>query len=54
MKLHVVMLDNGMRAFAVPVYFGEGILKTENAIVEKTQKGEKISVTPSQETITKE
>ena len=53
-KLHVVIKGKGMRAFAVPVYFGEGQLKTQKAAVEKTQKGEKISVSAAEETITKE
>jgi len=53
-KLHVVMPGKGMRAFAVPVYFGEGKLQTDNIAVEKTQEGENISVTAAQETITKE
>ena len=53
-KLHVVMKGKGMRAFAVPVYFGEGQLKTQKAAVEKTQKGENITVSAAEETITEE
>ena len=53
-RLHIVMKDKGMRAFAVPVYFGEGKLKKVNTTVEKTQKGEMISVSAAEETITKE
>lgn len=53
-KLHVVMKGKGMRAFAVPVYFGEGQLKTQKAAVEKTPKGENITVFAAEETITKE
>ena len=53
-KLLVSIKGKGMRAFAVPVYIGDGILKTKKAVVEKTEKGENISVTAAQETITKE
>jgi hypothetical protein len=53
-KLHVVIKGKGMRAFAVPVYFGEGQLKTQKAAVEKTQTGENISVSAAEETITEE
>lgn len=53
-KLHVAIKGKGMRAFAIPVYFGEGQLKTQKAAVEKTQKGENISVSAAEETITKE
>lgn len=53
-RLHVVIKGKGMRAFAVPVYFGEGKLQTNNVTVEKTQEGEKISVSAAEETITKE
>jgi len=53
-KLRVAIKGKGMRAFAVPVYFGEGKLKTENVILEKNQEGETISVSAAEETITKE
>jgi LEA14-like dessication related protein len=53
-KLHVSIKGKGMRAFAVPVYFGEGKIKTQNTAVAKTQEGENIIVSPAQETITKE
>lgn len=53
-KLRVSIKGKGMRAFAVPVYFGEGKLKTSHTAVEKTQEGENISVSAAEETITKE
>ena len=53
-KVQVVIEGKGMRAFAVPVYVGEGKLKTDTSAVEKTQKGENISVSAAEETITKE
>ena len=53
-KLHVVLKGKGMRAFAVPVYFGEGKLKTANSSIEKTQDGENISVSSAQESIEQE
>ena len=53
-KLLVSIKGKGMRAFVVPVYVGDGVLKTKKAAVEKTEKGENISVSAGQETITKE
>ena len=53
-KLVVSIKGKGMRAFAVPVYIGDAVLKTKKAEVEKTEKGENISVSKAQETITKE
>lgn len=53
-KLHVSIKGKGMRAFAVPVYIGDAVLKTNKTVVEKTEKGENISVTAAEETITKE
>ena len=53
-KILVSIKGEGMRAFAVPVYVGDGISKTPKAAVEKTDKGESISVSAAQETITKE
>lgn len=53
-KLHVSIKGQGMRAFAVPVYIGDAVLKTKKTVVEKTEKGENISVTAAEETITKE
>lgn len=53
-KVQVVIEGKGMRAFAVPVYVGEGKLKTDTSAVEKTQQGENISVSVAEETITKE
>ncbi len=55
----VSIKGQGMRAFAVPVYVGDAVLKTkktaaEHTTVEKTDKGETISVSAAQETITKE
>lgn len=53
-KLLVAIKGQGMRAFAVPVYVGEGTLKTKKAPVEKTTGGEIITVSPAQESIIKE
>ena len=53
-KLRVAIKGKGMRAFAVPVYFGEGKLKTSHTAVEKTQEGENISVSAAEETIIEE
>ncbi len=53
-RILVSIKGKGMRAFAVPVYVGDGVLKTKKTAVEKTEKGENISVSAAQETITKE
>ena len=53
-KLLISIKGKGMRAFAVPVYVGDAVLKTKKAAVEKTEKGENISISAAQETITKE
>lgn len=53
-KLLISIKGKGMRAFAVPVYVGDAVLKTKKAAVEKTEKGENINVSAAQETITKE
>lgn len=53
-KLLISIKGKGMRAFAVPVYVGDGMLKTKKTVVEKTEQGENISVSPAEETITKE
>lgn len=58
-RVLVSIKGQGMRAFAVPVYVGDGVLKTkkmaaENTAVEKTDKGENIAVSAAEETITKE
>jgi hypothetical protein len=50
-RLIVTMKDKGMRAFAVPVYVGEGKLKTTKKPIEKSKKGENIIVSPAVETI---
>ena len=50
-KLLVSIKGQGMRAFAVPVYVGDGVSKAEKAPVEKTTSGETISVSPAQESI---
>jgi hypothetical protein len=48
-----------MRAFAVPVYVGDAVLKIKKTAaghrtIEKTDKGETISVSAAQESITEE
>ncbi len=53
-RILVSIKGKGMRAFAVPVYVGDTVLKTKKTAVEKTDKGETISVSAAQETITKE
>jgi len=53
-RIQVAIKGQGMRAFAVPVYVGEAVLKTKKTAVEKTDKGETISVSAAEETITKE
>ena len=53
-KIVVSIKGKGMRAFAVPVYIGDAVLKTKKTAVEKTDKGENISVSKAQETIIKE
>ncbi len=58
-RVLVSIKGQGMRAFAVPVYVGDAVLKTkktaaEHSTIEKTDKGETISVSAAQESITKE
>ena len=53
-RILVSIKGKGMRAFAVPVYVGDGVLKTTKTEVEKTDIGENISVSAAQETIIKE
>lgn len=50
-KLIVSIKGQGMRAFAVPVYVGEGVSKAEKKPVAKTSSGEAISVSAAQESI---
>jgi len=53
-RIQVAIKGQGMRAFAVPVYVGDAVLKTKKTAVEKTDKGETISVSAAEESITKE
>ena len=53
-KLLVSLKGKGMRAFSVPVYVGDGLVKTKKSPIKKTDKGEKISVSEAQETVIKE
>ena len=53
-KLLVSIKGKGMRAFSVPVYVGDGLVKTKKSPLGKTEKGEKISVSEAQETVIKE
>lgn len=53
-KLLVSIKGQGMRAFTVPVYVGDATLRTKKTAVEKTTSGESISVSPAEESITKE
>ncbi len=53
-RIQVAVKGQGMRAFAVPVYVGDAVLKTKKTAVEKTDKGKTISVSAAEETITKE
>lgn len=58
-RIQVAIKGQGMRAFAVPVYVGDALLKAKKtaaaqSIIEKTDKGETISVSAAEETITKE
>jgi len=50
-RLIVSIKGKGMRAFAVPVYVGDGKLKAVKKTVEKTKRGENITVSPAAETI---
>ena len=50
-KLIVSIKGQGMIAFAVPVYVGEGVSKAEKKPVTKTSSGEAISVSAAQESI---
>ena len=58
-RIQVAIKGQGMRAFAVPVYVGDAVLKTKKtagvqSTMEKTERGETISVSSAEETITKE
>ena len=53
-RIQVLIQDQGMRAFAVPVYVGDAVLKTKKTAVAKTEKGETVSVSAAEETISKE
>lgn len=53
-KLLVSIKGQGMRAFAVPVYVGDGIPKMKKTPVEKTTSGETISISPAEESIIEE
>ncbi|WP_309500227.1 hypothetical protein [Sulfurovum sp.] len=53
-KLLVSIKGQGMRAFAVPVYVGDGTLRAKKRAVEKTTSGEIITVSPAQESIVRE
>ena len=50
-KLLVSIKGKGFRAFAVPVYVGDGALRIKKKSVQKTKGGENIVVSPAQETI---
>jgi len=50
-KLLVSIKGKGMRAFAVPVYVGEGTLKVNKKPIQKTKSGENIVVSPAEEII---
>jgi len=50
-KLLVSIKGKGMRAFAVPVYVGNGLLKVNKKPIQKTKSGENILVSPAEETI---
>jgi hypothetical protein len=52
-RLLVQMGSKGFRAFAVPVYVGNGTVKLKRMPVMKSKEGERISVMPAQETIIK-
>ncbi|PHS40623.1 MAG: hypothetical protein COB07_03720 [Sulfurovum sp.] len=58
-RVLVSIKGQGMRAFAVPVYVGDAVLKTKKtagsySTIEKTDKGGTISVSAAQESITEE
>lgn len=53
-RIQVAIKGQGMRAFAVPVYVGDAVLKTKKTAVEKTERGKNISVSAAQETIIQE
>lgn len=50
-RLLVSIKGRGMRAFAVPVYIGDAKTKTMHKPVLQTSKGEKITVSPAEETV---
>ena len=50
-RLLVKIKGKGMRAFAVPVYVGDGKLKREKAPIQKSASGENISVSNAVETM---
>ena len=53
-KLLISIKGKGMRAFVVPVYVGNGLLKTDKASITKTEEGENINVLNAQEIIIEE
>lgn len=52
-RVLVSMKGKGMRAFAVPVYVGSGILKQNRANVMKTKSGEEMNLFSAEERIIK-
>ena len=50
-KLLVTIKGKGARAFAVPVYIGEGRVKKSKVSVQKTASGENISVSKAVESV---
>ena len=52
-RVMVTIKGKGMRAFAVPVYVGEGTFRKNKANIEKTKSGENITIFSAEETITK-
>ncbi len=50
-KLLVSIKDIGFRAFAVPIYVGNRIVKVNKNSMQKTKNGENITVFPAEETI---
>jgi len=50
-RVMVSIKGKGMRAFAVPVYVGNGKVTKQNVTIEKTKRGENISVSKAKETV---
>ena len=50
-RILVSIKGNGMRAFAVPVYVGSAQVTKQNVTIEKTKRGENISVSKAEERI---